>query len=271
LIPGIVNWPLTFPAHADRGYVISDQFDDATSSPLRLNDASAGDPTTAVDIAREVFDVWQSRPWYEVLPAFGPEDPRPDGFDVVRWDRAYSISAAQIGAVLPPTVTAVRYEGLEIFGHSYLRQAQPEEFGEASRQDPRRSILDRYYAFVDGEIGRAIAQLDGDDLLLVVAGYGMEPESATKRAMARRLGWLLGWAQRSGSHENAPDGFLLAYGANVVRGELPRGAVVDLAPTILYYLGLPVGRDMDGVPRTDLFIRTFTVERPVAFIATYEK
>ena len=83
--------------------------------------------------------------------------------------------------------------------------------------------------------------------------------------------WLLGWPDRSGTHERAPDGFLLAYGSNVAPGELPRGAIVDLAPTILYYLGLPVGRDMDGVARTDLFGRTFTMEHPVASIATYER
>ena len=32
-------------------------------------DPQAGDPTTAIAIAREAFDAWQSRPWQEVLPA----------------------------------------------------------------------------------------------------------------------------------------------------------------------------------------------------------
>jgi hypothetical protein len=44
---------------------------------------------------------------------------------------------------------------------------------------------------------------------------------------------------------------------------------VDVAPTILYYLGLPVGRDMDGFARTDLFDAGFTTSRPVTFIPTY--
>ena len=53
------------------------------------------------------------------------------------------------------------------------------------------------------------------------------------------------------SHEAAPDGFLIAYGTNVAAGEYRRGSIVDLAPTVLYYMGLPVGRDMDGFARTD--------------------
>ena len=75
----------------------------------------------------------------------------------------------------------------------------------------------------------------------------------------------------SGTHERAPDGFLLASGTAVERGRRPRGSIVDVAPTILYYLGLPVGRDMDGFARSDLFTRAFTAERPIAFIPTHNR
>ena len=43
-----------------------------------------------------------------------------------------------------------------------------------------------------------------------------------------------------------------------------------MTPTVLYFFGLPVGRDMDGYARTDLFTRDFTAARPLAFIPTYE-
>ncbi len=64
----------------------------------------------------------------------------------------------------------------------------------------------------------------------------------------------------------------MAYGASVARGRLQaRASVVDVVPTVLYFLGLPIGRDMDGYARTDLFERRFTEERPITFIPTYEK
>jgi len=50
-----------------------------------------------------------------------------------------------------------------------------------------------------------------------------------------------------------------------------RASVVDVTPTILYFLGLPIGRDMDGYARTDLFRRSFTDERPITFIPTYDR
>ncbi len=127
-------------------------------------------------------------------------------------------------------------------------------------------MLDRYYAYVDAEIGSQMQTLTAGDLLLVVSGFGMEPMTLAKRALAR----VLGEPGLSGTHERAPDGFLLAYGSTVAPGSLPRGSIVDLAPTALYYLGLPIGRDMDGYARTDLFTKEFTSARPVTYIRTYE-
>jgi hypothetical protein len=64
----------------------------------------------------------------------------------------------------------------------------------------------------------------------------------------------------------------MAYGAPVAKARLlNRASVVDVAPTLLYFLGLPIGRDMDGYARTDLFQRTFTDERPITFIPTYDR
>lgn len=263
---GIVGWPLTYPARTARGYVLSDRFDEAASSPFRLADASAGAPTTAVRIARDAFDAWMFRPWQEFLPPATPESPAPDNVEYARWDHAYSAAAAALEQELNPRLTAMRYEALDDFGHTSLEDAQPELFGELRRDAPGRSVLDQYYAFIDAEVGRAISRLAPGDLLLVMSAHGMERTPLYKRLLAR----LLGRDDPSGTHESAPDGFLLAYGSNAASGEFRRGAIVDLAPTVLYYLGLEVGRDMDGFARTDLFLRSFTLDRPVTYISTHE-
>jgi predicted AlkP superfamily phosphohydrolase/phosphomutase len=146
----------------------------------------------------------------------------------------------------------------------------PSAFGDVTDDERRRfgSVLESHYGYVDAAIGRAIETLGPDDLLLVVSGYGMEPLGFGKRM----LEVTIGDSNLSGTHEGAPDGFLMAYGASVVRARLlPRGSVVDVAPTLLYFLGLPIGRDMDGYARTDLFQRTYTDERPISFIPTYDR
>ncbi len=62
---------------------------------------------------------------------------------------------------------------------------------------------------------------------------------------------------------------MLAYGSRVEAGRRIRGSVVDVAPTILYYFGVPVARDVDGLARTDIFTAEFTENRPIAFVPSY--
>jgi hypothetical protein len=264
---GVVNWPLTYPARIGLGYVLSDRFDDAASSPMRLADVGAGHPTTAVDVARETFDRWHGRPWYEVVVPFTQGELSTADINRARWDRAYSETATALAQQFAPKFRATRYEGLETFGHVYLRQAQPELFGDPRWTAAVRPVLDRYYAYLDAEVGRAMQALQPGDLLLVMSGFGMDATPLGKRLLDR----VLSGRELTGTHEAGPDGFLLAYGTAVATGQFPRGGVADLTPTVLYYMGIPVGRDMDGFPRTDLFLSTWTLEHPVKYVASHEK
>jgi hypothetical protein len=263
---GIVNWPLTRAGQIDRGYLLSDAFDDATSSPIRSDDLNAADPTTAVDIARVVFDRWQALPWQDLWPPPKPDE-RAAGARRIRWDRAYLEAEIELTELFAPRLTAVRLEGIDEFGHAFLREAQPDPLSDVRRGDPRRSLLDRYYADLDVEVGRLIDQTAPGDLFIVISGFGMERTPLVKRWFSRAIGE----SDFTGTHEAAPDGFLIAFGSNVATGDYRRGSVVDLAPTVLYYMGLPIGRDMDGFARTDLFKAAYTREHPVTYTATHER
>ena len=159
-----------------------------------------------------------------------------------------------------PRFLAARFPGIDAVGHFFLRYANPSAFGDVSEQERQRfgRVLDQYYGFLDVLVGREMARLGPNDVLLVVSGFGMEPLTPGKRI----LEIVAGNPQISGTHERAPDGFVLAFGQPVAAGRPPRASVVDLAPTILYFLGLPVGRDMDGFARIDLFKPAFTATSP---------
>ena len=262
---GIVRWPLTYPTRLSRGYMISDQFHKGSSSPLRLADARNGVPTSAVDVARAVFDeeefsVWPNPP--------APGEVETDGGTPARWDRVYRDVARQLELLFSTRVSAIRYQGLDSLSHIHWRSAEPARFNSLTPAGAAgAAALDLYYKEIDSDIGRVIDAQAPGDLLLVISGFGMERVSLTKRVVA----YILGRVDLTGSHEGAPDGFLIAYGSQVVRAELPRGAIVDVAPTVLYYLGLPVGRDMDGFARSDLFLRPYRREHPVTYISTHER
>ena len=252
---GIVRWPLTYPAQPLTGFLLTDRFHQLIGSMFEF-DGRAAYPEEAVARARE---------------AFAPDGPAPvdEVTAAARRDEAYARAARDLHAARPVEVEAVRYQAIDAASHVYLRYAEPESFGDVSVADRERygPLLDRHYAYLDGEIGAAIERLSPGDLLLVVSGFGMEPVGPLTHAAAR----LLRDPDVSGTHENGPDGFLLAYGSNVLPGRKQRGSIVDVTPTILYFLGLPIGRDMDGFARADVFNEAFTAARPITFIPSHGK
>ena len=51
---------------------------------------------------------------------------------------------------------------------------------------------------------------------------------------------------------------------------LPRARVVDVVPTLLYGLGLPVARDFDGRALTEAFTTEYLASHPLNFLPSYE-
>lgn len=263
---GLIGWPLTYPAAPIQGYIVSDEF-------LQHGDASlltARDeeplvfPPGLLDIARTA----RRRSAPLVLPE-ARELSNKLGSDPLAVDAAAEELARDLALSYQTRLTAVRYSGLDTAGHYFLRYAVPRAFGDVSAEERRRfgRILEQHYASVDEVLGRTLKSLEPDDLLLVVSGFGMEPLSLGKRLLER----VTGDPELSGSHEGAPDGFLIAYGRNVAPGNLSRASIVDVTPTVLYYLGLPIGRDMDGSARTDIFAPAFIAQRPITFIPYYDR
>jgi hypothetical protein len=267
---GIIGLPLTHPVPAVNGFVVSDEFHRIGNAVRGLDAAASVSPPSLFLDVRAAMER-RSPPDPEALLASLDEvprgaDARPDPAPIVG-DRVHLQVMRALEQTMPSRFTAVRFPGLDAVGHYFFRYANPSAFGDVSEQERRQfgRVLEDYYGFADAVVGDAIESLAPGDLLLVVSAFGMEPLTPGKRLLEQ----LVGNPRVSGTHERAPDGFLLAYGSEVAPGHPARASLVDLAPTILYYLGLPVARDMSGFARTDLFQPSFTAARPVSYIPTY--
>lgn len=268
---GVIGWPLTHPAPVVNGFAVSDAFHRLPPIELSEDVSPALWPSSLLPDALAALQVPANPDPESLVTAMGAPPPVND-YDV-RSDQAPIVAdrvhlqllrALEINA---PRFLAVRFPGIDAVGHRFLRYADPSAFGDVSEAERARfgGVLNQYYGFIDSLVGREMERLGPNDVLLVVSGFGMEPLSPGKRV----LEIIAGDPQISGTHERAPDGFVLAFGASVAAGRPNRASVVDLAPTILYFLGLPVGRDMDGFARIDLFKPAFTSDKPVTYIPTY--
>jgi len=268
---GVIGWPLTQPAPTLNGFVVSDTFHRLFEPEVNLDRSSAVWPPEFLDDVRRALEVPADPDPVALVSTMGAPQPV-DDYDL-RSDRApvvadrVHLQLLNAPHIAPPPFLAVRFPGIDAVGHRFLRYADPAAFGDVSVEESERfgRVLQQYYGFLDTVIGREMARLGSNDLLLVVSAFGMEPISPGKRVLEMVAGNPL----ISGTHERAPDGFVLAFGGPVAPGRPPRAAVVDLAPTILYFLGLPVARDMDGFARIDLFKPAFTSDKPVTYIPSY--
>jgi hypothetical protein len=268
---GFIGWPLTHPAPAVNGLIVSDEFHRLVDAEVDLENAAVVAPQAWFEAVRAAVQRPLALDPVALVSKMaetpqGDADARPDPAPLAA-DRMHLQILNAVRASASPQFLAVRLPGLDAVGHYFLRYADPSAFGDVSPDEIRRygRVLSEYYGFVDAVVGDIMKTMGPEDLLLVISGFGMEPLSPGKRMLERVAGNI----RLSGSHERSPDGFLLAHGAAVAPGRPRRASLLDFAPTVLYYLGLPVARDMEGFARTDLFRPEFTASRPITFIPSY--
>ncbi|MEE9292025.1 MAG: alkaline phosphatase family protein [Acidobacteriota bacterium] len=184
-------------------------------------------------------------------------------------DAEVTDSFERLIAECPAGVTAISFPGLDAMAHTFLRHARPELFGDvtAAEVESYGDVLQRYYRRMDGIVGRAASACGGEGFLFVTSSHGIDPEPLGRRIFSL----LTGGELPSGIHERGPYGFLFARGPNLKAGEtFGKGSIIDIAPTALYALELPIASDMDGRLLTEAFTPRYIARHPVTVIGTYE-
>lgn len=184
-------------------------------------------------------------------------------------DASVEDEAFQARSQTNPQLFTLWLEGANTADMFFYKYSFPDAFGDIRQEEIQKNgtVIEKYCQFYDQVIGRYLASLKDNELLIVYSPYGTEPLPFWKRIVE----WVLGNSDVSAYHEQAPDGVVFIRGQGIVRGRnIDAIRLVDLAPTILYFVGLPVGKDMDGVVRGTLFNREFTDENPVLTISSYE-
>lgn len=184
-------------------------------------------------------------------------------------DAAFEETAFRLKSDLSPRVFSLVLNGLNDVESLFYKFSVPESFGEINQDEIQKygPVIRHYYQFYDQIIGKYMAAMKDDELLIVYSPHGIEPLPFWKRIVE----WLLGNAAVSAYHEQAPDGVVFFFGPSVGRGQkLSPVKLVDLLPSLLYAMRLPVAKDMDGIVRGTVFTRTFTDDNPVFTITSYE-
>jgi predicted AlkP superfamily phosphohydrolase/phosphomutase len=184
-------------------------------------------------------------------------------------DMTYERAGQVLRAAYDPPFFATYFYGMDAASHAFMRFAEPDRFGDVRPEEVRRygRVIQRYGTYLSQSLERIAQGPRQGEILLVVSAYGMDAVPFWRRVLS---GWGIGPAV-SGTHSAAPDGFIAAVGDGVRAGGVIRGAsVLDVAPTVLYLMGLPVARDMEGRVLTEIVDEEFERAHPLTYIPSYE-
>ncbi len=255
---GVVNWLMTQPPERIDGVMISDHAAPGAArgrlnlaagvvgiAPRKIQNSGAGRAFTHPE-------AWAPR-FAKLRYAKAPltEIPNPfEGKTGPLWERLQLShtrdtmvvrAALEIEAELDPHLLLVYMNGTDAVSHLFwaalaATDATPPAFriSDEVRKLQRTALLG-YYRSADALVGRLVERYGPDDLVLVVSDHGFE---------IARPGDLT-----AGVHftERAIDGIVFAAGRGVAAGSrVTNMGVADVAPSLLAWLGLPVGDDMVG-------------------------
>lgn len=141
------------------------------------------------------------------------------------------------------------------------------EGAKAAEYERAARLLTAYYAQVDDLLEKLWSARSGPTLLVLVSAYGTEAPEGWRRIVRQ----IAGGKPVEGFTDRSPDGLLVLHGPGIAAGERLTGArLVDVVPTVLYGLGFPVARDLDGRVLTAAFERSFLARHPLLFLPSYE-
>jgi predicted AlkP superfamily phosphohydrolase/phosphomutase len=147
---------------------------------------------------------------------------------------------------------------------------RPRAGAEAEFEDAIRRLETEVRSVEGAPVFEVSRPAPDEALLMVHADFPFE-EHTEVRAAGRRLpvGELINDApQVSGEHTDTA--FFLMAGEGVAEGKtLAAGSVLDIAPTVLHLLGLPIARDLEGRVLVEAFETPREVEAGIEFVETY--
>ena len=241
----VINWWATWPA-ADRGPTASVILSDRAT--LRLEHGGALDAEIAPkDLYETLRSEWAAtkddavRLVRELLPPATDTAIDP----VIR--RSAELDALQIALTdrvakriaVKPDLLAIYLPGLDIAQHTLLADGRS---ASASALGARLEAIRNYYGYLDKLLGDLLTG-ESDVAVLLVTHPG--------RLAAKSYG-------------------LLALGDGIAAPMIGADMrPVDVAPTILYVLGVPISRELAGRPVMQMFAPEFLSRFPVREVATY--
>ncbi len=282
---GIINWWVTWPAEKVNGFIVSDLI----RYSARMERSLKEEVSTKYDVYPEglakrlkpliykpdEIKVEEIQRFMRLsrdeakkyLAKMGPQ------INFIYFVNAYQSdkSMLEIGLYLlenhPTDLFTVSFEGIDIVSHLYWHFMEPSYFKKykISKDEIENFgwVIRNYYIWMDEIVGRFLSRVKKDTSIIIFSDHGFRPTGT--------LPWSGGHSTKHSAIPIAPDGILIMSGKNINQGIiLKEPRVIDITPTILALMEIPVAQDMDGRVLIEALTPEFINEYPLSYISSFE-
>lgn len=258
-----VNWFASHPAEAVEGAVVSDRFgvSVAAGGPL---EASTFHPADLLPVMEKLrvdegnLTPVQMRPFFGArLPA--ADDPRLGGLarQIARCASVHN-AATYLAEAEEWDLLSVYYDTIDHVGHGFAEYGAP-RMAHVPEEDfeTYRHVMEGVYGYHDLMLGRWLEIAGEDTLVILLSDHGFfHGEGRPLADRADLTGERLPGVSANPLVWHRFHGVFAARGPGIKADALVHGAtLLDVAPTILAALGLPVPEDFEGHVLTQIFER----------------
>ncbi len=245
---GTVGWWATWPAEKVLGFQVSDRVAYQLFGGQKSGEALRGrtwPEGLILSLAPEIRDA-SRRAGEDLVGLLGREaDPGNEDESALRQilvsTRTYHHSALRLLKEYRPRVTTVYYEGIDTVSHLFMRYAPPRLPGVRPDEVARwGAVVERFCKLQDRLLGDLMEAAGAGTTVMVVSDHGFKSGSTRPQTDARiGVGMAADWHRKFG---------IFAVAGPDIRkgGALSDVSILDVTPTLLALMGLPVGEDMDG-------------------------
>jgi len=147
----------------------------------------------------------------------------------------------------PWEFAAVYFDGIDHFCHAFMQYHPPRlSWVDEADFEIYREVVRSGYIMHDFILGRLLDAAGDDAWVMLVSDHGFQPDHLRPRHIPREP------AGPAAQHRHY--GVFALKGPGILKDERIYGAsLLDVTPTLLTLMGLPVGQDMDGKPLLNAF------------------
>lgn len=255
----VVGWWNTWPVRRGlrHGAIVSDRAQEAI--PDTMLPAEALDVAKVCGSARTDAD----RAVEGLIPALDPNlhtlDPLKDDLRKTfradyQDDLCHYLIAEALAAARDPEFVSLYVSLIDIVQHKFWRYFEPDTFDDVDPADAEQlgHAIAASYDFADDLLAKMLKSLGGDTTVVLVSDHGAGAWAFEGMAGALKAAFQTVHPEYSGNHRL--NGIVVISGPGIAAGaDLGVVRHVDIVPTVLRLLGLPLAGDLPGRVLSDAF------------------